>query len=95
MSTFTWHSCPSAPGNRGSPMARLLAIADDAGQRQSVSWSLEAQLVAWELERSTDAGSAAALRLKMEGVAKKYGYGRIVSRLHQSKPLAQGTPQHS
>jgi len=74
----------------GNLIARTLAGADDAKERQ------------WARGRSNpivggasaDAGSAAALRLKIGGVAKKMAMGGSQPPA-PSTPLAPASPQHS
>ncbi len=74
---------PQPSGANTSPVQRLAVIATAAQRRHWVAWSLEAQLAAWELQRVSDAQAARQLQRQVESTARKYGFGRIVSRLHR------------
>jgi tetratricopeptide (TPR) repeat protein len=64
---------------------RLLAMAEDAGQRQWVSWALEAKLAAWELLHAQHAPGAEGLRREIEGTARRHGFGRILRLIQQAE----------
>ena len=85
---------PPLPSGR-TPVQQLMAIADDAGQRHWLSWSLEAQLAAWELERATDTAHSAVLKSKLEGTARQHGFGRVISRLDHPRALLPATAHHT
>lgn len=78
----------SAPGGTDS-VQQLLALAADAEQRRWLAWSLEAKLGAWELLHVNRSGAAAALQRDIEATARKYGFGRIVNRLHRYDQAAR------
>ena len=74
---------PQPAGENANQVERLTQIAAAAQDRHWVSWSLEAQLAAWEVQRRSDAKAALRLQREMETTAEKYGFGRIVNRLHR------------
>ena len=80
---------PATP--RGNPAAveQLLALAADAERRQWISWSLEARLAAWEVLHARGSSGALALQRDLESSARKYGFGRIVNRLHRYDHLGE------
>ena len=68
---------------------QLLALAADAERRRWLAWSLEAKLAAWELLRTRRNDPAAGLQRDIEASARKYGFGRIVNRLHRYDQTAR------
>jgi hypothetical protein len=84
---------PRPPGETSDPFGRLAAIAAAARQRHWVSWSLEAQLAAWELQRVSDPAAALRLQREMESTAARYGFGRVVNRLHRHDHRVAGAPK--
>jgi hypothetical protein len=80
---------PATPRENPAAVEQLLALAADAERRQWISWSLEAKLAAWEVLHARGSSGALALQRDLESTARKYGFGRIVNRLHRYDHLGE------
>jgi tetratricopeptide (TPR) repeat protein len=80
---------------RADAVSKLRELAADAERRQFLSWSLEAQLAAWQMLRLDGQSEAAdQLRNEVEAVARKHGFRRVLNLMSTPpvvKPAGTGT----